>query len=70
VVYYETFRYIGNAIAREKQVKAWTRAKRIAQIKGLNPKPQDLAEGWGERAELQIPRSARDDKTIRGPRNP
>jgi hypothetical protein len=49
LVYYETFRYIGNAIVREKQVKT------------LNPTWQDLAEGWGEKAELQIPRFARDD---------
>ncbi len=64
LVYYETFKYIGNAIAREKQVKAWTRAKRIALIKSLNPTWQDLADGWGERAELQIPRFARDDNGI------
>ena len=63
LVYYETFKYIGNAIAREKQIKAWTRAKRIALIKSLNPTWQDLAEGWGERIELQIPRFARDDKS-------
>ena len=49
LVYYETFKYIGNAIAREKQVKAWTRAKRIALIKSLNPTWQDLADGWGKR---------------------
>jgi putative endonuclease len=61
LVYYETFKYIGNAIAREKQVKAWTRAKRIALIKSMNPAWQDLAEGWDEKAELQIPRFARDD---------
>jgi putative endonuclease len=61
LVYYETFKYIGNAIAREKQIKAWTRAKRLALIKTLNPTWQDLAEGWGERIELQIPRFARDD---------
>ena len=58
LVYYETFKYVNNAIAREKQVKAWTRAKRIALIKSLNPTWQDLAEGWGQRAELQIPRCA------------
>ena len=33
LVYYETFKYIGNAIAREKRIKAWTRAKRLALIK-------------------------------------
>jgi putative endonuclease len=62
LVYYEVFEHIGNAIAREKQIKAWTRAKRIALIKTMNPAWQDLAQGWGEMTELQIPRFARDDK--------
>jgi putative endonuclease len=64
LVYYEVFRYVNNAISREKQIKAWTRAKRLELIKSMNPTWQDLAEGWGEKAEmqkLQIPRSARDD---------
>ena|SRR5438045_1695890 len=56
-VYYETFHQVGNAIAREKQIKAWTRAKRLALIQSKNPAWQDLAEGWGERTELQIPRA-------------
>ena len=64
LVYYEMFEHIGNAIAREKQVKAWTRAKRLALIKSINPTWQDLAEGWGTEAELQIPRFARDDKSL------
>ena len=64
LVYYETFEHIGNAIAREKQVKAWTRAKRLALIKAINPTWQDLAEGWGAKAELQIPRFARDDNSL------
>jgi putative endonuclease len=64
LVYYEMFEHIGNAIAREKQVKAWTRAKRLALIKEMNPTWQDLAEGWGTRAELQIPRFARDDSSL------
>ncbi len=61
LVYYETFKYVNNAIDREKQIKAWTRAKRVALIKTMNPAWQDLAEGWGEQTELQIPRFARDD---------
>jgi putative endonuclease len=61
LVYYETFKYVNNAIAREKEIKAWTRAKRLALIKSLNPTGQDLAAGWGERTELQIPRFARED---------
>ena len=32
LVYFETFRYIGNAIDREKQIKSWSRAKKIALI--------------------------------------
>lgn len=46
---------MGNAIAREKQIKSWTRAKRLALIKTKNPTWQDLAEGWGEKSELQPP---------------
>jgi hypothetical protein len=30
----------------------------------MNPTWQNLAEGWGEKAELQIPRFARDDNEI------
>ena len=65
LVYYETFRYVNNAIAREKQIKAWTRAKRLALIKTLNPTWEDLAEGWGEKIKLQIPRFTRDDNEQR-----
>src|SRR5208282_5018211 len=61
LVYYETFKYVNNALAREKQIKAWTRAKRLALIKTMNPAWQDLAEGWGELTKLQIPHFVRDD---------
>ncbi len=63
LVYYETFKYVNNALAREKQIKAWTRAKRLGLIKTMIPAWQDLAEGWGEPTKLQIPRFARDDNT-------
>jgi len=64
LVCYEVFEHIGNAIPLEKQVKAWTRAKRLALIKSINPTWQDLAEDWGGKAELQIPRPARDDNFL------
>jgi len=64
LVYYEVFEHVGNAIAREKQIKSWTRAKRLALIKTMNPACLDLAEGWGEKTEMQIPRSARNDKGL------
>jgi putative endonuclease len=58
LVYYKTFKYVNNALTREKQIKAWTRAKRLALIKTMNPAWQD---GLGELTKLQIPRFARDD---------
>jgi len=64
LVSYETFKYVNNAIAREKQIKAWTRAKRLALIKTMDPAWQDLAEGWGESTKPQIPPFVRDDKPI------
>jgi len=70
LVYYETFKYVNNAIAREKQIKAWTRAKRLTLIKTMNPAWQDLAKGWGEPTEMQIPRSARDDNIKNSADNP
>jgi putative endonuclease len=54
LVYFEVFRYVNNAIRREKQIKGWDRAKRLALIESMNPTWVDLAEGWG-----QIPRSLR-----------
>lgn len=37
LVYYETFNDIGDAIAREKQIKAGSRKKKEELIKNLNP---------------------------------
>jgi len=34
LVYYETFNRISEAVTREKQLKGWTRAKKLALIKG------------------------------------
>jgi putative endonuclease len=46
LVYLEAFGHIGDAIAREKQIKGWLRAKKIALIEAQNPKWQDLAAAW------------------------
>ena len=62
LVFYKTFRYVGNAINREKQWKGWSRAKKIALIQSENSRWQGLPEGWYTEEELQIPRCARDDK--------
>jgi putative endonuclease len=42
LVHYEVTNDVRAAIAREKQVKSWTRAKRIALIEESNPEWQDL----------------------------
>jgi putative endonuclease len=45
-VYFEETSDVRTAITREKQVKKWSRIKKIALIKSVNPKWQDLSEGW------------------------
>lgn len=37
LLYFERFENIDHAIAREKQIKGWTRAKKEALINSLNP---------------------------------
>ncbi len=46
LVYFEHFREVRDAIAREKQLKGWTRAKKEALIRTLNPTNADLAANW------------------------
>jgi putative endonuclease len=46
LVYFETYRDVKAAIAREKQIKSLARAKRIALIETRNPTWQDLAAEW------------------------
>ena len=46
LAYYETYKYVKNAIAREKQIERWTKIKKIRLIVGMNPAWRDLAEGW------------------------
>jgi len=46
LVYFETFEDIHAAIAREKKLKGWLRAKKIALIESVNPAWDDLSEQW------------------------
>jgi len=48
LVYFESFGDVRNAIEREKQIKAWTRAKRVALIESMNPKWDDLSREWDQ----------------------
>jgi putative endonuclease len=46
LVYFETYRDVKAAIAREKQIKSLARAKKIALIEARNPTWEDLAAEW------------------------
>ncbi|HEV2175598.1 MAG TPA: GIY-YIG nuclease family protein [Terriglobia bacterium] len=46
LVYFELFSDIRAAIQREKQIKGWLRAKKVALIIANNPAWKDLSEGW------------------------
>ncbi|SRR5258707_787269 len=45
LVYVETFSDMSNAIARETQLKNWSRAKKVALIVKDNPEWLDLSSG-------------------------
>jgi putative endonuclease len=46
LVYWEKFENVGNAIAREKQLKRWRREKKMWLVETMNPKWRDLAADW------------------------
>ena len=46
LVYYEATSSIQSAIEREKQIKGWLRAKKVALINSMNPEWKDLSEEW------------------------
>ena len=51
LVYYEETSDVTEAIAREKQIKGWLRAKKIALIESRNPEWLDLSTDWFEKQE-------------------
>lgn len=54
LVYFERFRYVNNAIAREKQIKGLLRLKKMQLIVAANPTWKDLSEEWGKPAVLTL----------------
>lgn len=73
LVYFEEFFDITEAISREKQLKGWSRAKKLAIIRRENPGFDDLAADWFEPqdivAELTENAAERSSKTD-GPKAP
>lgn len=47
LVFLEKYGDVHDAIAREKELKGWTRKKKIALIETDNPRWEDLAASWG-----------------------
>jgi putative endonuclease len=48
LVHFESTPDVRSAIAREKQIKGWLRAKKIALIESSNPNWDDLSADWEE----------------------
>jgi putative endonuclease len=46
LVYFEETSDVSAAIAREKHLKGWLRAKKVALIESTNPEWRDLSEEW------------------------
>jgi putative endonuclease len=50
--WFERYATAASAIAREKQLKGWRRARKIALIEGQNLEWQDLSKDWGKPLQL------------------
>ena len=48
LVYYECGSDVLAAIAREKEIKGWSRRRKLSLIQSRNPTFADLAKGWFE----------------------
>lgn len=46
LVWFERHQYVQKAIAREKELKGWSRAKKIALIESVNAAWVDLSRQW------------------------
>jgi putative endonuclease len=50
LLYWEEFKYVNDALAREKEIKGWKRERKIALINESNPARLDLARAWYRKA--------------------
>ncbi len=48
LVHLEAYNLPQRAIAREKEIKGWLRAKKVALIESENPTWEDLSADWGK----------------------
>jgi len=54
LVYFQSNQNVGDAIARETEIKGWRREKKVALIHADNPTWEDLGEGWGGPAVMTL----------------
>ena len=54
LVYFRAFQNVGDAIARETEIKGWRREKKVALIREENPTWEDLATDWGGPATMRV----------------
>ena len=69
LVYFSSFRNVGDAIARETEIEGWRREKKVALIEERNATWEDLAEGWGEAAVMTVAGTADSSPGSRPVRN-
>lgn len=46
LLYFENYQFAAPAIDREKQLKPWSKVKKLALIRTSNPNLEDLAKDW------------------------
>ena len=61
LVYYERYRDVRRAIARETEIKKWRREKKVALIEKENPRWQDLTAEWFEPVKTKADSSLRSE---------
>jgi putative endonuclease len=54
LVYFESFHYVNNAIAREKELKGWRRSRKVVLIEAANPSWRDLSRDFGKEAAFRL----------------
>jgi len=58
LVWFEHYQEVAKAIAREKQLKRWTRTKKIILIERMNPAWVDLSRDWFDYEPADFKRAA------------
>jgi len=65
LVWFERYQYAKSGIAREKQIKRWSRKKKILLIEQMNASWKDLAGEWYPEAQGPSTRRVKDSRAPR-----